>query len=797
MPKKGDKFVLWFDEISKEDTPLVGGKSASLGEMVQKTRVPVPYGFATTASAYRHFIKEAGLKDKIAKVLEELKDPNDTKTLQKVGKTIRSLIVSAKMPKDLEEEIRSAYRELSKRLNEERPFVAVRSSATAEDLPDASFAGQQETFLNVSGEDEVVEKVKECYASLFTDRAIFYRIQKGFDHMAVALSAAVQSMVYAKAAGVMFTLNVANGDESQILIEASYGLGEFVVQGRVTPDEYYVRKSDLKIVQKVIPKKTIQLVRKDDGGTVEAPVPKELQDKQVLTDEQIRELATYALAIEKHYGRHMDIEWALDERDNKLYILQARPETVWSLKKTAGEAKPALAVERKVIARGLPASPGVAAGKAHVIMSVDQLNEFKEGEILVTEMTAPDWVPAMRKAKAIITNSGGMTCHAAIVSRELGIPCIVGTGSGGAPATEVIKNYSDITVDATNGVVYEGIVEDLIEKKEEAPSAVAPTVQEAYPVTGTKILVNLGEPEIAEKVAKLPCDGVGLMREEFIWASEIGEHPLYLIKIGKPEKVVDKLAEGIRKVCQAMYPRPVVLRFSDFKTSEYRNLKGGEEYEPEEPSALLGWRGASRYYDPKYKEAFKLEVKAVKKVREEYGLKNLWVMLPFVRTVEEAEKCVKILEEEGLRRGPDFKVWLMAEIPSNVILADQFNKFVDGYSIGSNDLTMLILGCDRDNPTVGHIFDERNLAVKRAIKHLIEVAHKDGKTVSICGQAPSVHGPDFIRFLIEAGIDSISVNPDAVVQVKKWTASIEQRLLLEKTLNKGLAEDPLLKWDPK
>jgi len=453
-------------------------------------------------------------------------------------------------------------------------------------------------------------------------------------------------------------------------------------------------------------------------------------------------------------------------------------------------------VERNVIVKGLPASPGIAAGKAHVIMSVDQIKEFKDGEILVTEMTAPDWVPAMRKAKAIITNSGGMTCHAAIVSRELGIPCIVGTASSGAPATEAIKNYSEITVDATNGVVYEGIVKDLFEKKEEA-AAVTVTAQETYPVTGTKVLVNLGEPEIAEKVSKLPCDGVGLMREEFIWASEIGEHPLYLIKIGKPEKVVNKLAEGIRKVCQAMYPRPVVLRFSDFKTSEYRNLKGGEEYEPEESSALLGWRGASRYYDPKYKEAFRLEVKAVKKVREEYGLKNLWVMLPFVRTVDEAAKCVKIIEEEELERGPDFKIWLMAEIPSNIILADQFNKYVDGYSIGSNDLTMLILGCDRDNPTVSKIFDERNLAVKRAIRHLIEVAHRDGKTVSICGQAPSVHGPDFIRFLVESGIDSISVNPDAVVQVKKWVASIEQRLLLERNLGRGLKEDPLLKWDPK
>jgi pyruvate,water dikinase len=409
-------------------------------------------------------------------------------------------------------------------------------------------------------------------------------------------------------------------------------------------------------------------------------------------------------------------------------------------------------------------------------------------------MTAPDWVPAMRKAKAIVTNSGGTTCHAAIVSRELGIPCIVGTASKGTAGTQVISNQMDITVDAGNGVVYEGIVEEMTKKTEEAAVVVA---SESHPVTGTKILVNLGEPEIAEKTAKLPCDGVGLMREEFIWASDINQHPLHLIEIGQQDRVVDKLAEGIRKVCAAMNPRPVVLRFSDFKSSEYRDLEGGEKYEPVEPSALLGWRGASRYYDPKYKEAFKLEVKAVRKVREEYGLKNLWVMLPFVRTVQEAKSVVGIMEEEGLRKGPDFKIWLMAEIPSNIILADQFNQFVDGYSIGSNDLTMLILGCDRDNATVGHIFDERDLAVRRAIKHLIEVAHRDGKTVSICGQAPSVHGPDFIRFLVESGIDSMSVNPDAVVQVRKWVAGIEQRLMLEKSLGRGVTEDIGLAWNPK
>jgi pyruvate,water dikinase len=796
LSTKEEKFILWFDELGREEVPLVGGKSASLGEMTSRTKVPVPYGFATTAAAFRHFIETAKLDARLAELLKELVDPNDTKTLQKVGKAIRETIVAAEISAQLKGEIVAAYQELGVRYGEQDPYVAVRSSATAEDLPDASFAGQQETYLNVKGADDVVESVKECFASLFTDRAIFYRIQKGFDHMDVALSAAVQIMVYSKAAGVMFTLNVSNGDPDIILIEAGYGLGEFVVQGKITPDEYLVRKSDLTIVSKSTPTKKVQLIRRPEGGTEEVEVPADLQDEQVLTDEQIVELARYANDIERHYGRHMDIEWGLDANPNaldKLWILQARPETVWSLKAAppAGDAGVQFATERVVLTRGLPAAPGLVAGTAHVIMSVDGINEFQEGEILVTEMTAPDWVPAMRKAKAIVTNSGGTTCHAAIVSRELGIPCIVGTISKGEPATDAIADGASITVDAVNGVVYEGVLEEAVAKEE---TAAGPVMVEAYIPTGTKILVNLGEPEIAERVAKLPCEGVGLMREEFIWAAEIGQHPLYLLEIGQPEKVVDGLAEGIRKVCQAMNPRPVVLRFSDFKTSEYRDLKGGEKYEPEEPSALLGWRGASRYYDPKYMEAFKLEVQAIKKVREEYGLKNLWVMLPFVRTVAEAEKVIGIMDAANLRRGPDFKVWLMAEIPSNVILADKFNHLVDGYSIGSNDLTMLILGCDRDNATVGAIFDERDLAVKRAIKHLIEAAHRDGKTVSICGQAPSVHGPDFIRFLVASGIDSISVNPDAVVQVRKWTANIEQRLILEKALGRGVGDDPDLTW---
>ncbi|MDD4319952.1 MAG: phosphoenolpyruvate synthase, partial [Acidaminococcaceae bacterium] len=470
-------------------------------------------------------------------------------------------------------------------------------------------------------------------------------------------------------------------------------------------------------------------------------------------------------------------------------------ETVWSRRNKDGSKKKnttsAMTIDRNVIVKGLPASPGLVGGRAHVILDPSDIDEFKDGEILVTEMTAPDWVPAMKRAKAIVTDSGGMTCHASIVSRELGIPCIVGTKSRGEAATNTIPNDTDITVDATNGIVYEGILESTQKKEEVSGTVVA---AETFPVTGTKIYMNLGDPELAEKYAGLPCDGIGLMREEFIWTTYIHEHPLYLIKSGHPERVVDQLAEGFRQVCQAMAPRPVTLRFSDFKSSEYRDLKGGDEFEPYEPSALLGWRGASRYYDPKYTEAFKLEIAAVRKVREEYGLKNLNVMIPFCRTVEECEKVINLMAQEGLQRGKDFKVWLMAEIPANIILADKFNKFVDGYSIGSNDLTMLTLGCDRDNDTVAHIFDERDLAVRRAVKHLIDVAHSEGKTVSICGQAPSVY-PEFAEFLVRSGIDSMSVNPDTVKFTKKMVAQVEQRIMLDALTGKGRkCDDEDLKW---
>ena len=793
--KKEEQFLLWFEQLERKDVDIVGGKSSSLGEMTAKTDVPVPYGFATTAYAYRYFIKESGLEEKMRSILSELTDVENSALLRDVSARLRDAIMAEKMPQDLQDAIGAAYVELGKRVGEENPYVAVRSSATAEDLPDASFAGQQDTYLNVQGAETIIAKVKECYASCFTDRAVYYREKQGFDHIEVALSAVVQMMVFSKTSGVMFTVNVATGDDNNILIEAAFGLGEYVVQGTVTPDNYTISKHDHKIIDRCVNEQDIMLVRKKGGDCEEVQVPEELRKVQTLTDEQILELADYAKKIEKHYGCYMDMEWGVDERTNKIWILQARPETVWSRRNKEGgakvqESKSMTTTDHKVIVKGLPASPGKVSGRVHVILDPSRIDEFKEGEILVTEMTAPDWVPAMKKAKAIVTDSGGMTCHASIVSRELGIPCIVGTKSRGEAATVTIPDGIDVTIDATHGVVYEGIIEEA-KKENQAGAAVA--VAEYFPPTGTKVYMNLGDPELAEKYSSLPCDGIGLMREEFIWTTYIHEHPLYLIKTGHPEKVVDQLAEGMRQVCQAMAPRPVTLRFSDFKSSEYRDLKGGDEFEPYEPSALLGWRGASRYYDPKYIEAFKLECQAVVKVREEVGLKNLNVMIPFCRNVEECEKVVKIMAECGLERGKDFKVWLMAEIPSNIILADQFNKYVDGYSIGSNDLTMLVLGCDRDNDTVSHIYDERNLAVRRAVRHLIEVAHSEGKTVSICGQAPSVY-PEFCEFLIKSGIDSISVNPDTVKFTKKLVAQVEQRVMLDALTGRGRKEVEELDW---
>ncbi len=787
-------YVLWFDELKREDVALVGGKSSSLGELTSSTGVPVPYGFATTAYGYRQFMKETGVEAKIREALDGLDDVENSALLREVCAHIRKMICEAEMPEDLAKAIRDAYQQLAKQVGEDDPFVAVRSSATAEDLPDASFAGQQDTYLNVHGADVVIQKVKECYASTFTDRATYYRVKQGFDHMTVALSAAIQMMVFSKAAGVMFTVDLVTGNDKQITIEGSYGLGEYVVGGTVTPDNFTVDKDKMEITNRIINDKNIRLVRKPDGDCIEETVPEKEARVQVISDEQILQLADYAKQIEKHYGCYMDMEWGIDERDGKLWILQARPETVWSRKsdKKTEEKKVETqesTTNRTILVKGLPASPGLAAGKAHVIINPDDIADFKEGEVLVTTMTAPDWVPAMKKAKAIVTDAGGMTCHASIVGRELGIACIVGTKSRSQEGTKSIKNGQMITVDSTNGIVYEGVLEDVTKKREVATASTA----EYIPVTGTKIYMNLGDPDLADTYSQLPCDGIGLMREEFIWTTFIHEHPLHLIETGRSEFAVNTLAEGMRKVAQALAPRQVVVRLSDFKSSEYRDLKGGDVFEPHESSALLGWRGASRYYDPKYTPAFKLELQAIKKVREEFGLKNLQVMIPFCRTVKEAEEVTTLMAQEGLVRSADFKIWLMAEIPANIILADQFNKYVDGYSIGSNDLTMLVLGCDRDNEIVQHVYDERNLAVKRAIRHLIEVAHKDGKTVSICGQAPSVY-PEFCEFLVKSGIDSISVNPDAVKNTKKMVAQLEQRLMMDSLTGRGRVETEDYTW---
>lgn len=792
--KRDQAFVLWFDQLRRSDVALVGGKSSSLGELTSATNVPVPYGYATTSAAYRCFMKKTGCNDKVNALLASLKNVDDPNELHRVCSKIRKTITAAKMPVDLADSIGQSYEKLAQKMGVKDPYVAVRSSATAEDLPNASFAGEQDTYLNIKGREQVIKKVQECYASLFTDRATYYRIKQNFPQEKVALSAAIQMMAFSKAAGVMFTVNVATGDDSKIMIEGSWGLGEYIVSGTVTPDNYQVDKKTLKIVNKIINQKDIELLRKPAGRTVQKKVPAERAKQPALTDEQIVELAGYAKAIEKHYGCYMDMEWSLDQ-NNKLWLVQARPETVWSQRNKKGASsgeKVTVTADHKVLLKGLPASPGLASGKVHIIDDPKDINEFKKGEVLVTLMTSPDWVPAMKKASAIITNNGGMTCHAAIVSREMQIPCLVGTASRGKAATTVLKTGQEITVDAKDGVVYQGKIEEAAKPKAASQTSIVQTA-EYFPPTATRVMMNLGDPDLAEKYSHLPADGIGLMREEFLWTTYIHQHPLYLIKTGHPERVVNELASGISKVARAMAPRPVVLRFSDFKSGEYRNLKGGEKYEPHESADLLGWRGASRYYDPKYLPAFKLELEAVKKVRNDFGLKNLNVMIPFCRTVDEARKVTEIMADEGLKRNADFKVYMMAEIPSNIILADQFNQYVDGYSIGSNDLTMLILGCDRNSDIVSHLFDERNLAVKRAIAHLIKAAHRDGKTVSICGQAPSEY-PEFTEFLVRSGIDYVSVNPDMVKQTKLNVAHFEQRILLDQATGLGRQDPTNYDW---
>jgi pyruvate,water dikinase len=773
------KYIYWFNELKKENVKEAGGKGANLGEMLN-AGFPVPPGFVVSAQAYYDFLEESKIRDEILEILSNL-NVDDSNALEKASNEIQVIIKSAVMPEKIKEEIKFAYESLGAggperyrilsakaldilKIKRELPFVAVRSSATAEDLPSASFAGQQITLLNVKGVDEVINAVQECWASLFTPRAIFYRTKNNFDHTKVLIAVVVQKMINSEKSGVAFSCNPATSELDKIVIEAGFGLGESIVSGEVNPDLYVVDKNTLQILSVEVKKQDVMRTRDPvTGKTIKVNVHEKKSIMQKLSNEEIVELAKIIKKIDEHYKFPQDIEWAIEE--GRIYIVQSRPVT--TLKKV--EEKASMKIEKELILTGLGASPGIASGIVKILSGPEELDKIKEGDVLVTRMTNPDYVPAMKRASAIITDEGGMTCHAAIVSREMGIPCIVGTGK----ATTILKEGEGVTVDGKEGKVYRGIIE--IEKKEIKPIEVVGKIE-----TATKIYMNLGVPEKIDDYKDLPFEGIGLMRIEFIIASYVGEHPNYLLEIGQEQKYIDKLAEGIAKVASAINPRPVVVRFSDFKTNEYRSLKGGEKYEPQEDNPMIGWRGVSRYISPEFEKAFRLECKAIKKVRDEMNLKNVWVMLPFVRTTWEVERCLEIMKSEGLERKEDFKVWLMAEVPSIVFLADEFSKFCDGFSIGSNDLTQLIMGADRDSAILGKMeyFDERNEAVKRAISSLIEKAHANNRTVSICGQAPSVY-PEFCEFLIRAGIDSISVNPDVVIQTRTLVSEVEKKFLQE------------------
>lgn len=684
-----------------------------------------------------------------------MKDPEDTEKLNEVGREVRKMILDGEIPEEVKEGIREKHKELKEKLGRE-PEVAVRSSATSEDLKGASFAGQQDTYLNIRGIENVLEKIKECFASLYTNRAIYYRERKGFNHMDAALSVAIQKMVKSESSGVLFTLDLRNGDNSVITIEGSWGLGEYIVGGKVTPDTYFVDKGTLEIKEKKIATKKKKLVDNPKGGTIEKKVSEEKRKAQVLSDKEIKKLSDYSIRIEEHYNFPQDIEWGYDKKQEKIYILQSRPETAWSERtiKTMGKSK------GDIIIKGMAASPGIEHGKARIIHDLNELSKVEKGDVLVTKMTNPDMVPAMRRASAIVTDEGGLTSHASIVSRELGISCVVGTEN----ATKKIKEGEVVSVDGTHGEVFRGVVESE-EHEEDLP----------VPETETNIYVNLGVPEIADEISKKPVDGVGLMREEFILATHVKEHPLSLIEKGEQQKFIDKLSEGILKVAKAFDPRPVILRLSDFKTNEYRRLKGGEKHEPKEHNPMIGWRGCSRYTSEEFKPAFELELKAIKKARSKQ--KNIHLMIPFVRTIKEMKETEELMKKHGLERGKDLKIWMMAEVPSNVLLIEEFAEYCDGFSIGTNDLTQLTLGADRDSEILAKlgVFDQRNEAVKKSISQIIRKAHKKGKTVSICGQLPSIY-PEFSEFLIKEGIDSISVNPDTIGRVKRIVAKAEDEV---------------------
>lgn len=792
---KHESYIRWFDTLTVNDVPIVGGKNASLGEMyraLEADGIRVPDGFATTAQAYWYFLEANNLVEAIQEQISQWEA--GVKPLEDVGRVIRRLLLRAEFPDDLAAALQEAYHTLCQRYGVDHVDVAVRSSATAEDLPQASFAGQQETFLNISGDTELLEACRKCYASLFTDRAISYRQSQGFNHMDVALSIGVQKMVRSDKAGsgVIFTIDTETGFPRVVLINAAWGLGENVVKGAVTPDQYMVfkplldRPSLTPIIEKTLGAKEKKMIYAVGGSETTKNMDTTITERRsfVLEDEEILELARWAVIIEQHYGRPMDIEWAKDGNSGELYIVQARPETVQSQREAASLKTYTLKEAGRLLLTGVSVGDAIAASKVCVIKSAADISQFVDGAILVTGMTDPDWVPIMQRAAGIITDFGGRTCHAAIVSRELGVPAIVGTGE----ATHVLKDGQEVTLccaEGDQGHVYDGIL----------PYEESEVSLQDIPETETQIMMNIGDPAAALRWWRLPCQGIGLARMEFIINNIIKTHPMALVHFDKLQDkklraviedltrgytdktkyFVDHLARGIAKIAASQYPEPVIVRMSDFKTNEYANLIGGAEFEPEESNPMLGFRGASRYAHELYREGFALECKAIRAVRDEIGMTNVIVMIPFCRTLEEADNVLSVMAQYGLERGRNgLEIYVMAEIPSNILLAKAFAERFDGFSIGSNDLTQLVLGVDRDSSLLAKLFDERNEAVKLIIRNLLRDAHETGSKVGICGQAPSDY-PDFAAFLVESGIDSISLNPDSVIKVKRRVAQEEAK----------------------
>ena len=789
------RYIRFFNQLNIGDIAVVGGKNASLGEMYKNLTpkgINIPNGFATTSEAYWLLLKENNIKQSIGKILFNL-DISDTSNLQSRGAAVRKLILNSKLPTILEDEILEAYKILSKEYSKRAVDVAVRSSGTAEDLPEASFAGQQETFLNISTPEALLQSVKKCFASLFTDRAISYRESRGFNHFKVALSVGIQKMVRSdkSSSGIMFTIDTESGSQNLILINSIYGLGENVVSGKVNADEFFVFKPTLKqgintIIKRSLGSKKEKMLYSDDkNSTLNIQTTLSEQNSFSIDDSEVIELAKQALIIEEHYKHPMDIEWAKDANENRLYIVQARPETVQSqLAKASTIQKYSIEIPKdtKPLTSGRAVGDKIGVGKVNIINNTAEFSKFRDGDILVADTTNPDWEPVMKKASAVVTNRGSRTCHAAIVAREIGVPAVVGCTN----ATDVLEDGVSVSVSCAQGdegFVYEGILDYTKESID---------LSELKP-TKTKLFMNVGNPAQAFRFAKMPNDGVGLARMEFIMTHSINAHPMALVDMKKGKEVKDsdsitsfmlpysdtkefflaKLSEGIGMIAAAFYPKPVIIRTSDFKSNEYRNMPGGLKYEAEEENPMIGFRGASRYYDESYKEAFEWECEALKIVRDEMGLTNIKIMLPFVRTPEEGKKVIEIMNSQGLVQGKNsLEIYAMCEIPANVILADEFLKIFDGYSIGSNDLTQLVLGVDRESAKIAHIFDERNEAVKRMLKMAIDACKKADKYIGICGQAPSDY-PEITEFLVQNDIDSISLNPDSLYKMHKLISKLE------------------------